>query len=96
MDEKKEKKPIPAETGDLKELCRVWGPFEADLIRSFLEGHGISSLVRGRAVPFIYPLTVDGMAELKIFVQEKDFEAAKELLASKPAPDEDNGPDEPR
>jgi hypothetical protein len=48
-------------------------------------------------VPFVYPFTVDGLAEFKIFVQEKDYEKAKELMASRPAPDEDEGgPEEPR
>jgi len=96
MDGKEKKKALADETADLKELCRVWGPFEADLIKSFLEGHGISSIVRGRAVPFVYPLTVDGMAELKVFVQEKDLEMAKELLASRPVPDEESGSGETR
>jgi len=95
MDEN-EKKPAAAEEQlkDLRELCRVWGPFEAELIKSFLAGHGILSLVRGRMVPFIYPFTVDGMAEFKIFVSNQDFEKAKELMASMPGPEEEGSPDE--
>jgi len=81
---------------DLKELCRVWGPFEADVVKSFLESNGIGCLVRGRAVPFVYPFTVDGMAEFKVFVQEKDYETAKELMAAMPSPEEESGPEEAR
>jgi hypothetical protein len=81
---------------DLRELCRVWGPFEADIVKSFLAGHGISCLIRGRMVPFVYPFTVDGLAEFKIFVEEKDFEKAKELMASMPAPENGNEPEESR
>ena len=91
MDEKTKKESPHGENRDLKELCRVWGPFEADLIKNFLESHGILVLIRGRTVPFIYPFTVDGMAEFKVFVDEKDFAAAMELLASMPEPGETEG-----
>lgn len=100
MDEKKDRAkglaPGPDNTADLKELCLVYGPFEADVVKSFLEGHGISCLIRGRMVPFVYPFTVDGLAEFKIFVQASDFEKASELMASMPAPDEEGEPEEPR
>jgi len=88
------KKPGPEDSLDLRELCRVWGPFEADIVKSFLEGHGISCLVRGRMVPFVYPFTVDGLAEFKIFVRDGDFEAARELMASRPEPEDKSGPGE--
>jgi hypothetical protein len=77
---------------DLAEVARVNGPFEADLIKNFLESHGIASLVRGRTAPFVYPFTVDGLAEFKVFVQGKDLEEARELIAAMPAPDDGEGP----
>jgi hypothetical protein len=89
------KSPGPDKDLELKELCRVWGPFEADIIKSFLESHGISCLVRGRMVPFVYPFTVDGLAEFKILVAEKDLETARELLASRPMPGDEGGTAEP-
>ncbi len=96
MDEKPKKEPPREENHDLKELCRVWGPFEAELIKNFLESHGIVALVRGRTAPFVYPLTVDGMAEFKVFVDEKDFESAKDLLASMPEPGEGEDSEGPK
>lgn len=95
MDDQDNKDDPVEETPDLKELCRVRGPFEADLIKNFLESHGIPCLVRGRTAPFVYPFTVDGLAEFKVFVQEKDFDQAKELLASLPVPDDQGSPGEP-
>jgi hypothetical protein len=80
---------------DLVEVARVNGPFEADLIKSFLESHGIGSIVRGRTAPFVYPFTVDGLAEFKVFVQEKDLAMAREVIAAMPAPDGDEGPKKP-
>lgn len=80
------------DTADLVEAASVQGPFEADLIRNLLASHGVVSVVRGRTAPFVYPLTVDGMAEFKIFVQPADLEKARDLLAARPAPDGEEGP----
>jgi hypothetical protein len=82
-----------SEHADLAELTRVYGPFEAEVIKSFLESHGIVSAVRGRIAPFIYPVTVDGLAECKILVQAADLEKARELIASIAASDDDEGPE---
>ncbi len=81
-----------ADNADLVEAASVQGPFEADLIRSFLASHGIVSIVRGRTAPFVYPLTVDGMAEFKILVRPDDLEKARDLLTAMPSPDGQEGP----
>jgi len=83
----------PKDEADLVEVARVYGPFEADLIKNFLESHGIISIIRGRTAPFVYPLTVDGMAEFKVFVQESDLEKARELVAAMPAAEDEEGPE---
>ena len=77
-----------SDTEDLVEIARVQGPFEANLIENFLGSHGIIVVVRGRTAPFVYPLTVDGMAEFKIFVDRENAEKARELMAAMPAPDD--------
>jgi hypothetical protein len=92
--EKKKNGEHPDKNIELTELCRVWGPCEAEVVKNFLESHGISCLIRGRIVPFVYPFTVDGLAEFKIMVPEKDLDEARELMASRPAPDEEGGPEE--
>jgi Putative prokaryotic signal transducing protein len=85
----------PKDDSDLAEVTRVYGPFEADLIRNFLESHGIGSIVRGRTAPFVYPLTVDGLAEFKVLVRKADLEKARELIAAMPEPDDESGPEKP-
>jgi hypothetical protein len=72
----------------LKELRSVWGQSEAEVIKSLLESHGITCLFRGRVLQSIYPMTMDGLGEIKIFVTEKDFEAAMAVLAELPKPEE--------
>jgi hypothetical protein len=76
---------------DLVEVTRVFGPFEADLIKNFLASHGIGSIVRGRMAPFVYPFTVDGLAEFKVLVRPADLDTARELIAAMPAPESDEG-----
>jgi hypothetical protein len=64
----------------LKELRRVWGLSEAEVIRSFLASHGIPCIFRGEMVQAVYPITVDGLGEIKIMVAEADYPLAKDLL----------------
>jgi len=80
---------------DLAEVTRVYGPFEADLIKNFLASHGIAAIVQGRTAPFVYPFTVDGLAEFKVLVQKSDREKARELIAAMPAPEDEEGPQKP-
>lgn len=89
MDDEK----APAVDKDLKlaELCRVQGPVEAEVIKNFLETQGIACILQGQMLQAIYPILVDGLAEIKVMVSEKDLAAAKELLATHaPADGEDS------
>lgn len=88
MDETKENPPEKKERGDLKEVCRVFGPAEAEVIKNFLESQGVSCLILGQVPRFIYPVAVDGLAEFKVLVAEKDLELAKELIKKLPEPEE--------
>lgn len=73
----------------LKEVCRVMGPVEAEVIKSFLESNGITCLMRGTWVQSIGPMSADGLGEIKILVSETDYAAAKELLENKPPHEEE-------
>jgi ADP-ribose pyrophosphatase YjhB (NUDIX family) len=68
----------------LKELRSVWGQPEADIIKALLESHGIVSVFRGQIVHSIYPISVNGLGETKIFVLEEDYEAARSILDELP------------
>ncbi|MGB7295039.1 MAG: DUF2007 domain-containing protein [Candidatus Aminicenantales bacterium] len=73
----------PAKDTRLVELTRVMGPVEAAVIKNFLESQGIPCILQGQMVQSVYPMSVDGMGELKVMVSEEDFSLAKELLASR-------------
>ncbi|MGA2585620.1 MAG: DUF2007 domain-containing protein [Candidatus Aminicenantales bacterium] len=65
---------------DLKELTRVWGPVEAEVIKNFLESEGIPCFFKGLMLQTLYPFSADGLGEVRIYVPEKDYETAKSLI----------------
>lgn len=79
MEKRKNKK----EDVELKEVHKVWGPAEAEVIKSFLESHGIRCLLRGRVVQSVHPFSADGLGEIKILVSERDYTSAKKLIDKK-------------
>jgi len=90
MDDKKDD-PENENTGDLnlREVHRVWGLAEADIIKSFLESNGITCIFHGLVVPSIYTFTTDGMGEIRIMVKDSDYETAKALLEKPETPSEE-------
>lgn len=78
MEKKKDKRDF-----QLKEVCKVWGPAEAEVIKSFLKSHGIPCIFRGQVVQSVHPFSADGLGEIKILVLEKHFALAKKLLHQK-------------
>lgn len=68
---------------ELKEVCKVWGPAEAEVIKSYLKSNGISCVLKGLVVQSIHPFSADGLGEIKVFVLEKDYTLAKKLLKDK-------------
>ncbi len=68
---------------ELKELHKIWGPVEAEVIKGYLESNGIRCILRGKVVQSVHPFSADGLGEIKIFVAEKDYSKAKKLLKKK-------------
>lgn len=66
----------------LKEVHKVWGPAEAEVIKSYLESNGISCAFRGKVTQSVHPFSADGLGEIKILVSQKDYALAKKLLES--------------
>lgn len=80
MENKKDKKPLQDPESEFKVLYKAWGPAEAEVIKSFLQSHGISCLLKGLVVQSVHPFSMDGLGEIKILVHEKDYSLAKKLL----------------
>ena len=67
----------------LKELKTVQGPVEAEVLKSFLESHGITCVLKGLVVQSVHAFSADGLGKIRVFVPEKDFYLAQKLLEEK-------------
>lgn len=80
-DPKKNKAQDDLET-EFKEVYKAWGPVEAEVVKSFLDSHGIPCMLKGLVVQSVHPFSMDGLGEIKILVSEKDYALAEKLLKS--------------
>jgi hypothetical protein len=83
MKDKKNKKHPKDRESEFKEVYRAWGSPEAEVIKSYLESHGIPCLLKGLVVQSVHPFTMDGLGEIKLFVPRKDHAIAEKLLKSR-------------
>lgn len=63
-------------------MTKVIGEPRAQLLAGFLEGEGIRVRFRTQVPPSLYPVTVDGLAEVELLVPEEDLRRAREALAA--------------
>jgi hypothetical protein len=62
-------------------LAEVYGRMEAELIKSYLEAHGIDvELFQESIGQSIYPTTIDMLGNVQIFVEKEKMEDAVTLL----------------
>jgi len=61
-------------------IIECFGDAEAEITRSFLEAHGICTIMKSSGPRTIYPLTVNGMGRISILVDEKYADKARSLL----------------
>lgn len=70
-------------------LTEVYGRMEAELIESYLEANGIDTELFQEAVGHnIYPVTVDGLGKVQIFVEKENLTEAGRLLKNFSQPEE--------
>jgi len=62
------------------ELCRVPTEVDALPIQSLLESYGIKCILQSHVTRSVHPFTVDGLAEVRILISEKDLDEAREIL----------------
>lgn len=63
-------------------LTEVAGRLQADLIRSHLEAQGIEVELFQESVGVnAYPVTVDGLGRVQLFVPKEKLESARAILA---------------
>ncbi len=63
-------------------LTETNGRMEADILKSYLEAEGIQVELFQEAVGHhIYPVTIDGLGRVQLFVSKTQYAEAKEILA---------------
>lgn len=62
-------------------LTVVYGRLEADVLKSYLEAEGVPTELFQEAVGHhIYPVTIDGLGRVQVFVPKEKAAEAKQLL----------------
>lgn len=67
---------------DLVVIFRTHSDIEASIVRGLLEAHGISSLVSSDVPHAIFPLTVDGLGEVRLAVRADEADDARRIIES--------------
>lgn len=58
----------------------VHGEFEANVLKTHLESEGIPVFLQYESLGRVYPITIDGLGEIKIKVPAQFAEEAKQIL----------------
>ena len=62
-------------------LTELHSRLEADLLESYLEANGIDvELIQESIGHTIYPVTIDGLGHVQVFIPKEKIKAAKKLL----------------
>jgi hypothetical protein len=70
-------------------LVEVQGRLEADLLQSYLEAYGIQTEIFQESVGHsAFPVTIDGLGRVQIFVPKEQLDEARKLLADYNNPEE--------
>jgi ribonuclease III len=67
---------------DLVVIFRSASDIEARVVRSLLEAHGVMSVVSSDVPHSIFPLSVDGLGEVRLSVHPDDAEEARRIIES--------------
>lgn len=62
-------------------IFRTHSDIEASLVRGLLEAHGIDALVSSDVPHSVFPLTIDGLGEVRIAVRDDQAEQASRIIA---------------
>lgn len=70
-------------------LTEVQGRLRADLLQSYLEAHGIETMLFQEGVGhWVYPVALDGLGRVEVFVPARQLFQAKRLLRTFSAEEE--------
>ena len=62
-------------------IYRTWSDHEAQIVKGILELYGIPVCLDSHLSHTLYPLTIDGLGEVRVLVPSAAGEQAKDILA---------------
>ena len=62
-------------------IFRTQSDIEASVVRGLLETHGIHALLASDLPHAVFPLTIDGLGEVRLSVREEEADTARRLIA---------------
>jgi ribonuclease-3 len=65
---------------DLVVIFRTHSDIEAQIVRGLLETHGVMSVVSSDVLHAVFPLSVDGLTEVRISVHASEAEEAQQII----------------
>ena len=65
---------------ELVVIFRTHSDIEAQIVRGLLESHGVMSVVSSDVPHSIFPLSVDGLGEVRIAVHAEEAEEAQRII----------------
>jgi len=71
---------------ELVVIFRTHSDVEASIVRGLLEANGVMSIVSSAVPHSVFPLTVDGLGEVRISVREDDAEEATRIIETHRSP----------
>ncbi len=66
--------------GKPKMIFTTWERAEAEIIKGIIEGQGITCMLSSDITHMVYPFSMDGLGEIRIYVSEEKAEEALELI----------------
>ena len=67
---------------DLVVIFRTHSDIEAQIVRGLLETHGVMSVVSADVLHSIFPLSLDGITEVRVAVHPDEVEEARRIIES--------------
>jgi ribonuclease-3 len=66
---------------DLTVILRTHSDIEANIVRGLLEAHGIQSMLSSDVPHSVFPLSIDGLGEVRVSVRHDDADEAQRIIA---------------
>jgi len=66
---------------DLVLAHKVWGEPKAQMIKGLLEDFDVPVNLVSHAPPSVYPMVIDGLAEVRVMVRSQDLKRAQQIIA---------------